>query len=1229
MSDPRQLSSQIKIAVVIATKNRSSELANRALRSVVEQTRRPDYVVVVDDSDRRYRTSNRRIVATVDIPGAHVTYRENDRTAGASGAWNVALDVLHRNVQRPTEVFVAVLDDDDRWAPAYLDDCVHLACSRGLDMVAADILRFEQLGGAPRLNPAPDSLCATDFLVGNPGIQGSNLFVRLSVLLASGLFDEGLRSTTDRDLCIRIADLGGVQFGRLAVPLVEHYADEGRERLTVRGSEPKLQGLTAFWGKYSCRMAAAQQEVSRERALKLFDWREAPVLPNSGTCNDTSPAQAVSFGPSVALVVGIIADIERPGDLMDLVGDLLRLLDDPRLAGLDVVILENGQHPDGARFLDETSRVLRDAGAGGYVVPLERQAVDARSGVFGEAFERQPGLATIAMARTMLQTYTYVVAKPRTGTVVWILDGDCRLDNLVWDGTQVVHSPTDILDTVMRLRSASVAVAIGTVTDAPPVPFASCIRTQLVDLYHNLESMAAQSPDAPLPDRQEANMEMRARCEDYYYDLSRRDTDHLEMPFWYVTSTPGRTVREAFREMVSRLPRILAGEQVFRPLILDGRRDPLSLMQPSIHRGGNTFVFDAEALRDFPNAAPHVDGTETRRSDMVWSLLNRYVAHRTVVKLPLAVRQDRRNQPVAQLDLEKLARDIQGYAVYSALEDMLLELHEGARWDAAQALPGLDGVDPAHLEKRVQKYLRERLAAFSLSFHRAAGLSHLLGRYVGEPTSRAPWWLSAPTCAEAVADLQRFVHRLRTEYDLTRLPEFERRVSAVGPVVVRRFLDQLRADLAARRQADDALREVERWVQHERVANAEHRVKKEYGVERLRLLGCGSEAVVLTDERTVYKNLDYWKTRMPQRQFDFLHDQVGRWSGVPGLYALNDVRSTGSSAMVTYDYESSTPYVGGHGESLIRLLQGCRQVGIVCNNIHPDNLVVSPDGVKLIDYGADVRPFSVEGFEHMARRAFLSCRHPRRTDLKEIMRAALDRSDLPELEGFQRFREALEPVSKEQLLDLPLTAELGGGEGRALLDYGCGKGKLAEMLADAGWSVTAYDPDPALTEKWRNLDGGVEFGGHPLLARLRSGCATFDAVVCSLVLCLLDDHDLHEVLLDLGRFTVQGGLLVVAICNPRFVGGTTQLQRRLAPDGVDENDVFRLEKLVFSTNVRIVDVHRPMQQYLDRFEQHGFAVEHIAETPGVDLETFERNSDFVIFRLRRVNENEGVCHGRI
>jgi SAM-dependent methyltransferase len=681
--------------------------------------------------------------------------------------------------------------------------------------------------------------------------------------------------------------------------------------------------------------------------------------------------------------------------------------------------------------------------------------------------------------------------------------------------------------------------------------------------------------------------------------------------------------------MVSRLPRVLAGEQVFRPLILDGRRDPLSLLQPSIHRGGNTFVFDVEALRDFPNAAPRIGGTETRRSDMVWSLLNRYVAHRTVVKLPLAVRQDRRDQPAGRLDLDKLARDIQGYALYSALEDVLLEQHEGARWDADETRLGLDGVDAGHLEQRMQKYLRERFAAFSLSFHRAAGLVGLLGRYVGVPASGAWWWLSDPACTDSVAELRQLLNTLRREYDLTRLREFEREVFAVGPDVVGRFLDQLRADLEARTRADDAMRDVERWLEHQRVAIAEHRIRKEFGVECRRVLGCGAEAVVLTDEHTVFKVLDYWKTRMPGQQIDFLRGQVGRWDGVPGLYPLREVRSCGSWAAITYDYEPSTPYRGGYGEGLIRLLQGCRQVGIVCNNVHPDNLVVTANGVKLTDYGADIRPYSAEAFEHMARRAFLSCRHAGRADLKDLMRRALNDHGLPELEGFDRFREALEPVSKELLLDQWVAGQLGDGHGRTVLDYGCGKGKLAQMLASAGWTVTAYDPDPALEGKWRGMNGQVKFGGRALLTELRRGQATFDIVICCLVLCLLDDADLREVVADLRRFSARGGLLVVAVCNPRFVRGTTQIQRRLTPDGVDNDDVFRLEKHVFSTGVRVVDVHRPTQHYIDLFDRNGIALQAVAETPAVDLESFERTSDFMIFQLRCVTREEVARHGRL
>lgn len=42
------------------------------------------------------------------------------------------------------------------------------------------------------LNMPPRSLDIADFLIGNPGIQGSNMVVRLRVLLEAGMFDESL-----------------------------------------------------------------------------------------------------------------------------------------------------------------------------------------------------------------------------------------------------------------------------------------------------------------------------------------------------------------------------------------------------------------------------------------------------------------------------------------------------------------------------------------------------------------------------------------------------------------------------------------------------------------------------------------------------------------------------------------------------------------------------------------------------------------------------------------------------------------------------------------------------------------------------------------------------------------------------------------------------------------------------------------------------------------------------
>lgn len=54
MSEQVQGRSLPPVAVLVATKNRASELANRAVRRGTDVGARVSFLVVVDDSDRRY-----------------------------------------------------------------------------------------------------------------------------------------------------------------------------------------------------------------------------------------------------------------------------------------------------------------------------------------------------------------------------------------------------------------------------------------------------------------------------------------------------------------------------------------------------------------------------------------------------------------------------------------------------------------------------------------------------------------------------------------------------------------------------------------------------------------------------------------------------------------------------------------------------------------------------------------------------------------------------------------------------------------------------------------------------------------------------------------------------------------------------------------------------------------------------------------------------------------------
>ena len=261
---------------------------------------------------------------------------------------------------------------------------------------------------------------------------------------------------------------------------------------------------------------------------------------------------------------------------------------------LKVVLLENGRH-DSASRTELTDAVSGASGQGldVSVINLERQARDVDAGVFGATPSQISGRKSIALSRTMLQHYLFGLAKPLPGAVAWVLDDDVVLEGLSSgpDGATRVEQ-VDYISAIKRLKQAGNRVVLGEVVRDPPLPVLGCVRTQLGDLYHNLLQMASLNPDDPYPYRPKENRQQRLRAPDYYYDLTDAHTDHLESPFWYEPSDSGTSVRSALLEMVNRLPDIMRGGQVFKPLVAATSHDPGFEVRPSLSRGPNILVFD-------------------------------------------------------------------------------------------------------------------------------------------------------------------------------------------------------------------------------------------------------------------------------------------------------------------------------------------------------------------------------------------------------------------------------------------------------------------------------------------------------------------------------------------------------------------------------------------------------------------------------------------------------------
>lgn len=323
----------MNFSVVIATSQKRTDwLINRSLSSVYKQIgidKTKWNIFIIDDNE--FETEIFEIQKRIELLRATLKLNQTDfptivlknsrtRYMSGTGAWNTGIYEAYR---LSPDGYVSILDDDDEYLPNYLSDCVN-AISKNTVAVFHRLIWKNDDTSTMNVDLTKEQLNAENFFIGNPGVQGSNMFFKTQNLVDIGGFDETLPNTSDRDLMIRFLWKNDLHKIIVIENIgVYHY---NHNRPKVNNDIPRKQkGLDLFYKKYKAHFSEEAYQKSLKRAKKHFNYMPTeqivicmPVKNAEKTIRESvlSVLKQTNTKREIVLLVGLDSSTDNTGAIL-------------------------------------------------------------------------------------------------------------------------------------------------------------------------------------------------------------------------------------------------------------------------------------------------------------------------------------------------------------------------------------------------------------------------------------------------------------------------------------------------------------------------------------------------------------------------------------------------------------------------------------------------------------------------------------------------------------------------------------------------------------------------------------------------------------------------------------------------------------------------------------------------------------------------------------------------